>query len=101
MPLHSKDSMRDAIEEETYASVDLSVSMPKYRFPAGEHDPAQRSALGGPAHRPRGRNQQEDEQGSREPGSEAQDEGRHGDGPDAAFHARGRVPASRGDMLGP
>jgi glutamate decarboxylase len=39
MPLHSKDSMRDAIEEETYASVDLSVSMPKYRFPAVEHDP--------------------------------------------------------------
>ena len=39
MPLHSKDSMRDAIDEETYASVDLSVSMPKYRFPAVEHEP--------------------------------------------------------------
>lgn len=39
MPLHSKDSIRDAIEDETYASVDLSVSMPKYRFPAVERDP--------------------------------------------------------------
>ena len=39
MPLHSKDSIRDTIEEETYASVDLSVSMPKYRFPAVERDP--------------------------------------------------------------
>jgi glutamate decarboxylase len=39
MPLHNKDSIRDIIEDETYASVDLSVSMPKYRFPANEHDP--------------------------------------------------------------
>jgi glutamate decarboxylase len=39
MPLHNKDSVRDVIEDETYASVDLSVSMPKYRFPANEHDP--------------------------------------------------------------
>ena len=39
MPLHSKNSIRDIVEEETYASVDLSVSMPKYRFPASERDP--------------------------------------------------------------
>jgi glutamate decarboxylase len=39
MPLHSKSSIRDTSEEETYASVDLSVSMPKYRFPAIERDP--------------------------------------------------------------
>jgi glutamate decarboxylase len=39
MPLHSKESIRDVIEDETYASVDLSVSMPKYRFPAIERDP--------------------------------------------------------------
>ena len=39
MSLHSKDSIREMIEDETYASVDLSVSMPKYRFPDEEHDP--------------------------------------------------------------
>ncbi len=39
MPLHDKDSIRDMLDDETYASVDLSVSMPKYRFPANEQNP--------------------------------------------------------------
>jgi glutamate/tyrosine decarboxylase-like PLP-dependent enzyme len=39
MPLHSKSSIRDKMDEETYASADLSVSMPKYRFPESEHNP--------------------------------------------------------------
>jgi glutamate decarboxylase len=39
MPLHSKDSIRDMIDDETYASSDLSVSMPKYRIPPREHEP--------------------------------------------------------------
>jgi glutamate decarboxylase len=39
MALHDKHSVRDALHEETYCSVDLSVSAPKYRFPASERDP--------------------------------------------------------------
>jgi len=39
MPLHEKESVREKLEDEVYASADLSVSMPKYRFPAVEHDP--------------------------------------------------------------
>jgi len=39
MPLHDKDSIRDNLEDDVYASVDLSVSMPKYRFPNSEQDP--------------------------------------------------------------
>ena len=39
MPLHEKESIREKLEDEVYASADLSVSMPKYRFPASEHDP--------------------------------------------------------------
>ena len=39
MPLHDKDSIRDSLEDDVYASVDLSVSMPKYRFPDSEQDP--------------------------------------------------------------
>jgi len=39
MPLHDKDSIRDMLDDETYASVDLSVSMPKYRFPVNEQNP--------------------------------------------------------------
>jgi glutamate decarboxylase len=39
MALHDKHSVRDALHEETYCSVDLSVSAPKYRFPAAERDP--------------------------------------------------------------
>jgi glutamate decarboxylase len=39
MALHDKDSIRHKIDEEVYASVDLSVSMPKYKFPHDEHNP--------------------------------------------------------------
>ena len=39
MALNEKDSVRDNLEDDVYASVDLSVSMPKYRFPDSEHDP--------------------------------------------------------------
>jgi glutamate decarboxylase len=39
MPLHEKDSVRDLMEDDVYASVDLSVSMPKYKFPTAERDP--------------------------------------------------------------
>jgi glutamate decarboxylase len=39
MPLHNKDSVRDLLEDEVYASSDLSVSMPKYKFPESEQDP--------------------------------------------------------------
>ena len=33
MPLHDKNSVRDNLEDDIYASGNLSVSMPKYRFP--------------------------------------------------------------------
>ena len=39
MTLHSKDSVRENLEDDVYASVDLSVSMPKYKFPDEEQDP--------------------------------------------------------------
>ena len=39
MVLHSKASVRENLEDDIYASVDLSVSMPKYRFPDEEQDP--------------------------------------------------------------
>lgn len=39
MPLHEKDAIRDMIDDEVYASTDLSVSMPKYKFPKIEQDP--------------------------------------------------------------
>lgn len=39
MPLHSKDSVRDMIDAEVYASSDLSVAMPKYKFPKTEKNP--------------------------------------------------------------
>ena len=39
MPLHHKDSIRHIIEDDVYASTDLSVSMPKFRFPKVERDP--------------------------------------------------------------
>jgi len=39
MPLHDKDSVRDDLDDEIYASADLSVSMPKYKFPETEHNP--------------------------------------------------------------
>jgi glutamate decarboxylase len=39
MPLHNKDSVRQLLDDEIYASVDLSVSIPKYKFPNVEQDP--------------------------------------------------------------
>ena len=39
MALHDKDSVRHKVEDEVYASVDLAVSMPKYKFPDVEHAP--------------------------------------------------------------
>jgi len=39
MALHSKRSIRDEIDDEIYSSVDLSVSMPKYKFPPKEQNP--------------------------------------------------------------
>lgn len=39
MQLHNKDSVRNHSEDDVYASTDLSVSMPKYRFPEAEQDP--------------------------------------------------------------
>ena len=33
MALHDKKSVSDRIDEDVYASVDLSVSMPKFKFP--------------------------------------------------------------------
>jgi glutamate decarboxylase len=37
MPLHSKDDIRHFIDDEVYASSDLSTSMPKFKFPQKEH----------------------------------------------------------------
>lgn len=39
MALHDKNSVRANLEDDVYASADLSVSMPKYKFPAAEHEP--------------------------------------------------------------
>ena len=39
MALHSKETVRENLDDDVYASVDLSQSMPKYRFPDSEHDP--------------------------------------------------------------
>lgn len=39
MPLHEKESVRQMLDDEVYASIDLSVSLPKYKFPESEHDP--------------------------------------------------------------
>jgi len=39
MPLHTKDSIRDDELDSVYASTDLSVVMPKYKFPLEEHAP--------------------------------------------------------------
>ncbi|MCD4526762.1 glutamate decarboxylase [Nocardioides sp. cx-173] len=35
--LHNKDSVRGALEDDVFASTDLSVAMPKYKFPQDEH----------------------------------------------------------------
>ncbi len=37
--LHSKNAVRDELEDDVFSSADLSVSMPKYRIPDREHDP--------------------------------------------------------------
>jgi hypothetical protein len=37
--LHEKDSIRENLEDDIYASADMSVSMPKYRFPSDEREP--------------------------------------------------------------
>ena len=39
MPLHCKDDVCDNLLDDVYASQDLSISMPKYRFPEHQHDP--------------------------------------------------------------
>jgi glutamate decarboxylase len=39
MALHEKDKIKDRINDDVYASSDLSVVMPKYTFPKKEHDP--------------------------------------------------------------
>jgi len=39
MAVHGKDSRQGNINDDVYASVDLSVSMPKYKFPQTEQDP--------------------------------------------------------------
>jgi len=37
MPLHAKDDIRKNLLDDVYASTDLSVTMPKYKFPPNEH----------------------------------------------------------------
>ncbi len=39
MALHDKDSVRDNLLDDVYASADLAVSMPKYRFPESQQNP--------------------------------------------------------------
>ena len=39
MALHDKDSIRHKLEDDIYASADLSLSMPKYKFPDAQLDP--------------------------------------------------------------
>ena len=39
MALHNRDSVRDKLLDDVYASSDLSVRLPKYKFPKEEHDP--------------------------------------------------------------
>lgn len=39
MALHNKNSVRENLLDDVYASTDMSVRMPKYVFPAEEHDP--------------------------------------------------------------
>lgn len=38
MALHKKESVKNNLLDDVYASTDLSVSLPKYRFPKDEHD---------------------------------------------------------------
>ena len=37
--LHAKETVRERLDDDVFASTDLSVSMPKYRLPEHEHDP--------------------------------------------------------------
>ena len=37
--LHEKETVRENLADDVFASSDLSVSMPKYKFPAKENDP--------------------------------------------------------------
>ena len=39
MALHNKNSVKENLLDDVYASTDMSVRMPKYVFPADEHDP--------------------------------------------------------------
>ncbi len=39
MPLFEKDLVRDNLNDDVYASTDLSVSIPKYKFPEDERNP--------------------------------------------------------------
>ncbi|WLW63579.1 glutamate decarboxylase [Achromobacter aegrifaciens] len=39
MPLHAKKAIRGSLFDDVYASTDLSVAMPKYKFPPKEHAP--------------------------------------------------------------
>jgi glutamate decarboxylase len=39
MPLHDKKSSRGSLNDDIYASADLSVSLPKYKMPEKSHDP--------------------------------------------------------------
>lgn len=39
MPLHHRETVRGSLLDDVYASADLSVSMPKYKFPTKEHEP--------------------------------------------------------------
>ncbi|MEM1368974.1 MAG: glutamate decarboxylase [Cyanobacteria bacterium P01_H01_bin.15] len=39
MPLFEKNSIRENLNDDIYASTDLSVTVPKYKFPQAENDP--------------------------------------------------------------
>ncbi len=39
MALHQKETVKENLLDDIYASTDLSVRMPKYKFPEGEHEP--------------------------------------------------------------
>ena len=37
--LHGKNTVRENLDDDIYSSADLSVSMPKFKFPTKEHNP--------------------------------------------------------------
>jgi glutamate decarboxylase len=45
MALHSRDSVRHALNDDVYASTQLGAAMPKYEIPRDEHSPAQAYAV--------------------------------------------------------